>query len=104
MLINGEVQPGSFNLLNTPDSLYEMLGPDKFWQQINKPFLNAAIARGDDIVLATKPDFRPFSPNPGESGNMLGRDGALTGFGREVDYLIRKGYVYQPATGRMQMP
>ena len=38
--------PGGFNLLNTPDELYEQLGPDGFWEKYNKPFLDAAISRG----------------------------------------------------------
>jgi hypothetical protein len=71
------------------------LGPEKFWQQVNKPFLDAAIRRGDDIVLATKPD--PTIPN------LLKRaDGTLTGFGREFEYLRSQGYSYDVATGTMK--
>ncbi|MCD8456785.1 hypothetical protein [Xylella taiwanensis] len=104
MIIDGPTQPGSFNLLNTPDSLYAALGPEKFWQQVNKPFLDAAIKRGDDIVLATTPNKAPFNPNPKISGNMLRADGTLTGFGREIEYLKKNGYVYDAATGKMVKP
>ena len=49
-----EAKQGGFNVLNTPDSLYKT--PEQFWKEYNKPFLDKAIERGDDIVLATKPD------------------------------------------------
>ena len=96
MVIDGPTQPGSFNLLNTPDSLYQALGPQRFWEQINRPFLDAAIRRGDDIVLATKPnDFYAL--------NRIMPDGSLqrTGFGREYDYLMSRGYRYEASTGKM---
>ncbi len=93
MAIDGATQPGSFNLLNTPDSLYTALGPEKFWQQINKPFLDAAIARGDDIALATKPEGKVLISPKDPS--------VLSGFGREVKYLEAKGYQYDPTSGHM---
>ena len=93
MLIEGKTQPGSFNLLNTPDSLYKALGPERFWEQINKPFLDAAIKRGDDIALATVPEGKvllsPADPS------------LLSGFGREFKYLEAKGYKYDFITSRM---
>ncbi|NBI37727.1 hypothetical protein FUT69_11460 [Xylella taiwanensis] len=104
MIIDGPTQPGSFNLLNTPDSLYAALGPEKFWQQVNKPFLDAAIKRGDDIVLATTPNYDRFIPNSKELGNIYRLDGTLTGFGREMEYLGKHGYVYDAATGKMVKP
>ena len=102
MLIEGSIQPGSFNLLNTPDSLFKTLGPERFWEQVNKPWLE--IQRNDVVALATKPDFRPFSSDPGKSGNLFKADGGLTGFGREIDYLSKKGYVYEPSLGKMVKP
>ncbi|MGY0329735.1 hypothetical protein ACWWAE_06250 [Xylella fastidiosa subsp. multiplex] len=108
MIITGPTQPGAFNgtfnLLNTPDRLYNVLGPEKFWEQVNKPFLDGAIKRGDDIVLATKPNRAPFNPNKDLSGNFYRADGGLTGFGREIEYLEKNGYIYQAATGKMVKP
>lgn len=98
MAIDGATQPGSFNLLNTPDSLHTALGPEKFWQQVNKPFLDAVIARGDDIVLATKPEERFLSRLASDGSGKLER----TGFGREYDYLTGKGYVYDVSSGMMK--
>jgi hypothetical protein len=82
-------------VLNTPDSLPAALGPERFWEQVNKPFLDAAIARGDDIVLATRP-----TPS---SLNVVRPDGAVvrSGFGKEYDYLRSLGFSYDETTGKM---
>ncbi|MBQ2701213.1 MAG: hypothetical protein IJF65_08685 [Clostridia bacterium] len=77
-----------FNLLNTPDDLYR--SADQFWLQYNKPFLDAAIARGDVILMATPPKYdQLFDRNSGE----------ITGLGREYHYLCEHGYHYD--NGRM---
>ena len=79
---------GGFNVLNTPDSLYT--SPTQFWNDYNKPFLDAAITRGDNFPLAT-------APTP----NVLSNDNGLTGFGREIEYLQSHGYTYDAATSSM---
>ena len=71
---------GGFNILNTPDELYRT--PEQFWQEYNKPFLDAAIARGDDILMAT----------PINNSTLYTKEGSLTGYGREYFYLLSKGY------------
>ena len=82
--------PGGFNLLNTPDNLYAELGPDGFWIAYNKPFLDAAISRGDEFIIAT----------PIINNNLYLSDSqGLTGFGREYFYLLEQGYEYMD--GRM---
>lgn len=84
-----EAKPGGFNVLNVPDEMYKT--PDQFWNEINKPFLDMAIKRGDEIPLATKP-----------RADILYRDdGSLTGFGSEVEHLINNGYRYVSETGKM---
>ena len=88
-----DAKPGYFNVLNTPDELYDKLGPNLFWQNVNEPFLKSAIERGDNIYIATKPTATNVL-NPNNS------DG-LSGFGREIKYLTDRGYVYDPATGKM---
>jgi len=95
-VIDAPTQPGSFNLLNTPNSVYGKLGADNFWNDVNKPFIDAAIQRGDDIYLAT-------DPNVWGALNRRLPDGSVvrTGFGREYDYLTSKGYIYDSSTGRM---
>ena len=76
--------PGGFNLLNTPDDLFTLLGPDGFWNEYNKPFLDAAISRGDEIIMAT----------PINNSTLYTKSGGLTGYGREYYYLLSKGYEY----------
>lgn len=77
--------PGGFNLLNTPDDLYDMLEPKGFWNEYNKPFLDAAISRGDVIIMATPiNDTNLYLPGSTE----------LTGYGREYFYLLEQGYEY----------
>lgn len=39
---------------NPPDELYAKLGSDGFWNKFNNPFLDAAIERGYNILMATK--------------------------------------------------
>lgn len=83
-------KPGGFNVLNAPDDLFAKLGADEFWEQVNRPFLDAAIARSDDFYLATRPNDA-----------ALYRNGQLSGFGREYEYLKANGYAYNASTGSM---
>ncbi len=70
-------------MLNTPDDLY--ITPNQFWNEYNKPFLDKAIARGDEIFMAT----------PINNKTMYVKNGsALTGYGREYYYLLGHGYIY----------
>jgi hypothetical protein len=86
---------GGFNALNVPDGLAK--DSAKFWTLYNKQFLDAAIKRGDDIVLATKPVddvlFRIINN---------GTEKVITGFGREFNYLKSHGYSYDPVTSTMR--
>lgn len=76
---------GGFNLLNTPDELYSKLEAEGFWNEYNKPFLDAAISRGDEILMST----------PVTNSNLyLPGSIELTGYGREYFYLIDCGYKY----------
>ena len=84
---------GGFNVLNVPDELYD---PDTFWDLYNKPWLDEAISRGDDIVLATKPEGIVM-----QSFNKLTGEWGPSGFAREYDYLRRKGYHYDSITNMM---
>ena len=82
--------PGGFNLLNTDNELYQLLGAEKYWEKVNRPFLDAAILRGDDIAIATPP-----------TSTNLFRNGELSGFGKEIKYLEEKGFHYDPITKKM---
>lgn len=87
-------KPGGYNVLNVPDSMFAGRTPEQFWTDVNKPFLDSAIERGDPIYIATTPD----------ATTLLNADGSPTGFGREMEYLATKGYSYDPSTGLMARP
>ena len=78
---------GGFNILNVPDELY--VTADQFWDDHNKPFLDAAISREDDIIMATHLNNTTLYRSPDE----------LTGYGREYYYLMSHGYEH--VDGRM---
>ncbi len=84
---------GGFNVLNVPDELYNQ---DTFWDLYNKPWLDEAIRREDDIVLATKPEARYLSYI-----DRYTREEVITGFGKEYAYLLKKGYFYDELTKTM---
>ena len=87
---------GGFNVLNVPYEIYKSLTPEQFWERYNKPWLDEVIQRGDDIVLATEPegDFL-------YKFNTKTHKREISGFGREYNYLKKKGYVYDAATNKM---
>ena len=87
---------GNFNLLNTPDEIYNQLGPEGFWEQCNKPWLDNAIDRSDIIKIATEPTYN----NLHRVNNLTGEI-ELTGFGREFEYLESKGYTYDSISKSM---
>jgi hypothetical protein len=86
---------GGFNVLNVPDELYD---PNTFWDLYNKPWLDEAIHRGDDIVIVTKPEGNVLTRIDYSTGEVV-----LTGFGQEIDYLTKNGYVYDTGTNTMKV-
>ena len=92
---------GGFNVLNVPDSLYQT--PRQFFDSYNGPWLQNAVVRNDNILMATRPRFDVRNASSGESV-LLARDPttnrlSLSGFGREYLSLRRAGYTYRD--GRM---
>ena len=81
-------KPNGFNVLNV-DVPYNY-PPDQFWVEYNKPFLDEAISRSDEIILATIPE-----------GRVLEVNGVKTGFGREYAYLTDQGYHYDAISKKM---
>ena len=88
-----DAKQDSFNVLNTPDEFHKT--PDQFWNEYNKPFLDKAIERGNDIILTTKPTTASLTRTL-ENGAV-----ERSGYGREIDYLKSQGYRYDPATSKM---
>jgi hypothetical protein len=75
--------PGGFNVLNVPDDLVRSAG-EQFFEIVNKPFLDEAIRRGDDIALATIPRSKE---------ELVGSSGQLKGaFAKEMQYLASIDY------------
>ena len=87
---------GDFNLLNVPDDLY--ISAEQFWEEYNKPWLDAAISRGDIIKIATLPIHENLYRINLETGKE-----ELSGFGREYMYLTQEcGYVYDQRSGELR--
>ena len=75
---------GGFNVLNVDDAAAKAAGAN-FFEQYNKPFLDQALKRGDDIVLGTIPALKDQIINP--------KTGLLNGnFAKELDYLVKNNY------------
>jgi len=73
-------KPGDFNVLNVPK---EIVQPDTFFNQYNKPFLESALYRNDVIVGASTP-----------TADNLYRGGKLSGFGMENQYLADQNLTF----------
>ena len=77
-------RPGGFNVLNVSKATEEAAGQE-FFERINKPFLDEAVARGDDVVLATIPQTKKQIIDP-VSEELIGN------YAKELDYLVRRDY------------
>lgn len=76
-------RPGGFNVLNVSKTTEDAASPN-FFDKVNKPFLDAALKRGDDVALATIPT---------KIDDVIEKTGALKGnFSKELDYLIKNNY------------
>jgi hypothetical protein len=69
----GAFEEKGLNFLNAPQEVWQKLGPERFFTEINIPFLEKAIRRGDIIR---------FVSDPTDARNLTG--GA---FAKEVEYL-----------------
>ncbi|MEZ8824087.1 hypothetical protein AB6E04_06975 [Vibrio amylolyticus] len=68
-------------MLNVPEKPSRL---PSFWDNYNKPFLDAAIDRGDDISITTFPSNKSDLIDP-ISGDLKGM------YAREIEYLIDRG-------------
>jgi hypothetical protein len=74
---------GGFNVLNVPDEKFQAQGAN-FFENVNKPWLDAAIKRGDNIPLATIPK---------KIDDVMTSNGELKGnFAYELKYLVENNY------------
>jgi hypothetical protein len=76
-------RPGGFNVLNVSKET-EMAAGSQFFEKINRPFLDEAISRKDDIALASIPLHRT---------DLITSSGELKGmYARELEHLVRHNY------------
>ncbi len=81
---------GGLNVLsvrNFDEIVAQPNGGKAFWETFNKPWLDDAIARGDNIRILS---------DPLDPANLYrnGIDGERTFFGMEIQYLEQKGYTF----------
>lgn len=91
-------QKGGFNVLNVNDAYYE---PGVFFEKYNKPWLEEAIARGDEFYAVSDPTKGMFIYKRIDDILQDGTNGTtikLTGYGKEVEILYKNGYKYNPST------
>ena len=104
-----EIQNKHIEILKSGDELrYWKTVTDEFWETVNKPWLDDAIARGDNFRFVSNPadDFAIFVTD--KKGKQFVLDGSgnkiKSIFGREVDYLKSKGYTFQPDGSAIKAP
>ncbi len=96
-----KIQTKYKHLLDAGEELrYWKTVTDEFWSTTNKPWLDAAIKRGDDFRFISRPtdDLATYVTNRKGTEFILDQDGnkIRSIFGREVDYLTSKGYRFLP--------
>ncbi len=73
---------------------------DEFWETVNRPWLDAAIKRGDQLRFVSNPTSETALYVTQKNGRDFVLDGSgqkiLSIFGREVEYLKKMGYTFLP--------
>jgi hypothetical protein len=72
---------------------------DEFWETVNKPWLDDAIVRGDHFRFVSNPaDEEALFVTAGKGNQFVLDSGKRIQsiFGREVEYLKAKGYIFKP--------
>ncbi|WP_437328885.1 hypothetical protein [Sorangium sp. So ce381] len=71
---------------------------DEFWETANKPWLDDAVARGDNFRFVSDPKDPRATHYYDDDGAPIMHNGehVKSIFGREVDYLEANGYTFQP--------
>ncbi len=87
-------KPGGFNILQVPERISGHMDNETFFATFNKPWLDAAIDRGDVIRLVSDPENKELLINK--------KTGKPRVFGLEIKYLEKKGFKYNSNTGNME--
>ncbi|MFA0964962.1 hypothetical protein AB9P05_24350 [Roseivirga sp. BDSF3-8] len=94
----GLIQQKYISLLNAgQETAYWKKVTDEFWEDVNKPWLEGAIRRNDNIRLVSNPndDLAVYVTKRGTNEFVLDLSGnkIKSIFGREVDLLRSEGYI-----------
>jgi hypothetical protein len=96
----GEIQVKYKPLLDAGDTTaYWKSVTNEFWDTVNKPWLDEAIARGDNFRFVSNPENEKalFVTAGKDNAFVLDNGKKIQSiFGREVDYLKAKGYTFKP--------
>jgi hypothetical protein len=96
----GEIQVKYKPLLDAGDTTaYWRAVTGEFWDTVNKPWLDEAIARGDNFRFVSNPENEKalFVTAGKDNAFVLDNGKKIQSiFGREVDYLKAKGYTFMP--------
>lgn len=82
-------KPNGFNVLNVDDKIADSMSSDQFWKEIDQPWLDTAIERGDVFGFPSSVTADTFFKNSDE----------MTMFARECQYLLEHGAL-DPATAK----
>lgn len=96
-----KIQAKYKHLLDAGDSKgYWKAVSDDFWSKVNKPWLDDAVKRGDDFRFVSNPaDERALFVTDKSGKNFVFDEAGnriRSIFGREIDYLVSKGYKIMP--------
>ncbi|HEX2687118.1 MAG TPA: DUF4157 domain-containing protein [Kofleriaceae bacterium] len=95
-----EIQTKYKPLLDAGDTTaYWRAVTNEFWDTVNKPWLDEAIARGDNFRFVSNPENEKalFVTAGKDNAFVLDNGKKIQSiFGREVDYLKAKGYTFMP--------
>lgn len=96
----GEIKTKHLPLLDTQgETAYWKAVTDEFWETVNKPWLDDAIARGDHFRFVSNPNDEKalFVLSKNKRSFVLDNGKKIQSiFGREVEYLQSKGYTFKP--------
>jgi RHS repeat-associated protein len=90
-LVANTANPGGFSYLSVNTNEFdfnEVFGRNGFFKTYNIPFLDAAIARGDRLLMLDNPYSR-YAIYPGGDASL-----GFNFYGREVEYLQSKGFTF----------
>jgi len=89
-----EIQNQFSKLYEVNPSVFWKKVTDEFWKQVNKPWLDEIIKRGDDVRFVSDPKYKASLYVRNKKDYVVNDLGELvpTIFNREINYLLKRGY------------